>query len=133
MFAVIDLARAVELRTPVTLLAPPLGRSLLEESAFADTVPVGPWLVDLDQCPEVRAVWQQRKPDSGWGYTFESELNFDQLRRHFRKFALVKIEGREHPVFFRYFDPLVLRAFLNDWGIAEQRSKFMAMISNLAT
>lgn len=130
-FAVVDLARAVELRAVVTLLLPPRGRSLLDESAFSDAVPVGPWLVDLEFCPDILSMWEQRKADSGWGYTFQSELNFDQLRRHFRKFALVEAEGREKPLFFRYFDPVVLQGFLSRWGEVEQREKFLAPINNL--
>ncbi|MEM6483573.1 MAG: DUF4123 domain-containing protein [Pseudomonadota bacterium] len=131
MFALIDLATAVDLRTTVTQLLPPQGRSLLEESVYADTVPVGPWLVDLRLSPDVNALWLNRRPESNWGYAFDSDLRFDQLRRHFRKFSLVALDGRKDPVFFRYFDPVVLSGFLSDWGEPEQTANFLEPLRNL--
>ena len=46
-----------------------------------------------------------------WGLLIESPVSFDELYKHFRKFLLVKTEdGRE--LYFRFYDPRVLRTFL---------------------
>ncbi|MGE0718901.1 MAG: DUF4123 domain-containing protein, partial [Alphaproteobacteria bacterium] len=46
-----------------------------------------------------------------WGLFVLAPLDLDQLRRHFRRFTVVATEdGR--PLFFRFYDPRVLRSVL---------------------
>lgn len=46
-----------------------------------------------------------------WGIYVESHANFDALRRHLRQFLMVDAEGESHRLFFRFYDPRVLRTF----------------------
>lgn len=46
-----------------------------------------------------------------WGIAFQSGASLEDLRKHFRKFLIVRnIEGEQ--LYFRFYDPRVLRAFL---------------------
>jgi len=47
----------------------------------------------------------------GWASYFSSHAPFDEIRHHFRKFLMVQVEGGEE-VYFRFYDPRVLRDFL---------------------
>ena len=46
-----------------------------------------------------------------WGIFFYSELEMEELCRHFRQFLLVQTEQGEE-LYFRFYDPRVLRIFL---------------------
>jgi hypothetical protein len=46
-----------------------------------------------------------------WGIFFQSSAPFQELHRHFRKFLMVHDE-KGTPLYFRYYDPRVLRVFL---------------------
>ena len=48
---------------------------------------------------------------NNWGIFADSGSDMEQLRRHFRKFLKVKTEAGEE-LFFRYYDPRVLRVYL---------------------
>lgn len=48
---------------------------------------------------------------SSWGIIFSSHWNFEECRRHFRKFLLVKTELGQQ-LYFRFYDPRVLKVFL---------------------
>ena len=48
---------------------------------------------------------------NSWGMFAETNVSLEELRKHFRKFLLVKTEeGKE--LYFRFYDPRVLRIFL---------------------
>ena len=48
---------------------------------------------------------------NSWGMFVETHVTLEDLRKHFRKFLLVKTEdGKE--LYFRFYDPRVLRIFL---------------------
>lgn len=48
---------------------------------------------------------------NSWGLFINTNTTLEELRKHFRKFLMVKTEdGKE--LFFRFYDPRVLRAFL---------------------
>lgn len=46
-----------------------------------------------------------------WGIFVVANSDMKTLRRHFRKFLMVNLEG-EGAVYFRYYDPRVLKTFL---------------------
>lgn len=49
--------------------------------------------------------------ERAWGIVFSSDASLDELRAHFRKFLRVKdMQGRS--LYFRFYDPRVLAAFL---------------------
>lgn len=46
-----------------------------------------------------------------WGVFIIAETNLDQLHRHFRRFLRIKTESGQQ-LYFRFYDPRVLRLFL---------------------
>jgi hypothetical protein len=70
-----------------------------------------PYLVRLEaDAPFTRALldlgWGK-----GWASYFTSYAPFDEIRHHFRRFLMVQVEGGEE-VYFRFYDPRVMRDFL---------------------
>lgn len=47
----------------------------------------------------------------GWASYFNSAAPFEEIRHHFRKFLMIQLQGGEE-VYFRFYDPRVLRDFL---------------------
>ncbi len=81
------------------------GRSATELAAWA------PYLVELPlEAPLIKALiakgWGK-----GWASYFTSKASFQDLRHHFRRFLMVQIENGAL-VYFRFYDPRVLRDFL---------------------
>lgn len=69
-----------------------------------------PYLVKLT--PELPfTAWLLRGWGESWGIFVESAADLRILRRHFRTFLMVYDEDGK-PLYFRYYDPRVLRAFL---------------------
>ena len=48
---------------------------------------------------------------NAWGWLFESALDFNSCLQHFRQFILAQKAGGDK-MFFRFYDPRVLKAFL---------------------
>jgi hypothetical protein len=46
-----------------------------------------------------------------WGLYLTSDRQFDDVRKHFRHFLIVSTEDRRE-LYFRFYDPRVLRTFL---------------------
>ena len=126
-FGLIDLASAVSLRMSVTRLPEPVALPLLDSKRFADLLPVGPWIVDLELAPSVYSNWRTSGLYRSWGVFLESDYDISALRSHFRKFNLVALDGSSRPVFFRYYDPRALRQFFRV-ATDEQYSAFMTPI-----
>jgi len=81
--------------------------------------------VQGDALAEVAPYLVAFRPDSGlldrlleegwggsWGVFVESRASFKELRRQLRRFLMVEDEGTGERVYFRYYDPRVLGAFL---------------------
>lgn len=62
-----------------------------------------------------------------WGTYIESASGFDKVRRHFRQFLKVEVESEARPLFFRFYDPRVLRIF-TDVITPEQKAEFLTDI-----
>jgi hypothetical protein len=79
-----------------------------------------PYLVRL----EAHAPLSRWLVEEGWGKSFGifawSRADFETLRRHFRRLLQVKDE-QGNRLFFRYYDPRVLRTYLPSCTIAELR------------
>lgn len=73
---------------------------------------VAPYLVGLSE----RSPFTQWILEHGWGKSWgifaESDATFIELRHHFRSFLKVINEEDGKTLFFRYYDPRVLRVFL---------------------
>jgi len=71
---------------------------------------VAPHLVALElQSPLLE--WWLERAGRNYGILLQSKASFDELRKHFRRFLMVKNEaGKKYR--FRFYDPRILRAFL---------------------
>lgn len=86
-------------------------QSLYEGEAGEELAPFGPYLVTLPDDPTVLEPWFAKTWGKSFGVLLASREPFAAVRRHLRRFLKVEMEdGRE--VYFRYYDPRVLRRFL---------------------
>jgi pSer/pThr/pTyr-binding forkhead associated (FHA) protein len=70
-----------------------------------------PYLVELSSNPTLAETLLREGWGKSWGIFLTTSGGFKETRRHFRHFLLVKTEeGRE--LYFRFYDPRVLRVFL---------------------
>jgi pSer/pThr/pTyr-binding forkhead associated (FHA) protein len=108
-----------------------LFESLYEGARGEELAPWAPYLVFLP--PQSRYLDQLVRESWGksWGVFVISRGAFAEVRKHFRKFLLVKLpDGKE--VYFRFYDPRVLRVFLATCN-AEQMTAFFGPISAFYT
>ncbi len=84
---------------------------------------VAPYLVELDEDDP----FTQWLLGQGWGKSWfifvESEITFKKLRNHVRSFLRVSDEDGKI-LFFRYYDPRVLRVFLPTCDAEQLKSMF---------
>ncbi len=63
----------------------------------------------------------------GWGQSWcvflTTSVSFEELRLHLRKFLIVKVEGGSQ-LYFRYYDPRILRLVLPCFGPEQLRNLF---------
>jgi hypothetical protein len=66
-----------------------------------------------------------------WGIFAISKVGFRELRQHFRSF--IKVYGPDgKPLYFRYYDPRVLRAYLPTCNPQEMRTVFGPVLRYIA-
>lgn len=85
--------------------------------ALAD---VAPYLVSFRRDSGLLDRLLQEGWGRSWGVFVSSGAAFPAVRRHFRRFLLVEEEGAGERMYFRYYDPRVLREFM---PIATPRQK----------
>lgn len=76
---------------------------------------VAPYLVHLPKGSGLLERLVREGWGRSWGVYVTSPLSFDEMRRHFRRILLVDLEEKGRPtkrVYFRFYDPRVLRDFL---------------------
>jgi hypothetical protein len=129
-YAVVDLASAVSLRPVVPRLLSAVAEPLLARTMPLQLLEVGPWLVHLSGAPEVEATIAGYGRAVPWGYYVVSGVDILSLRQSLRKFNLAKLPDRPAEVLFRYWDPRVLRIFL-DRATTVQRNQFFAWIDRI--
>jgi len=56
-----------------------------------------------------------------WGIYLTAHEKFSEVRRHFRRFLMVELESNHEKVYFRFYDPGVLRAFWPTCSSAQKR------------
>jgi len=71
---------------------------------------VAPYLFSYEQ-ESPFAQWLEEGWADAWGVFLSSRKNMDDLLKHFRQFLMVKTEDGEE-LYFRFYDPRVLRIFL---------------------
>jgi len=111
VFAVLDGASIPELRDRLYTCEPDhwcLYRGKLEP----DMAEVAPYLVALRKRQDAFTKWLLTEGwGNHWGIFAVSSVDLRKLRQHFRRFLMVQDpEGKS--VYFRYYDPRVLRIYL---------------------
>lgn len=100
-------------------------RSLYEGSAGDTLADVAPYLVEL---PDKRSRLVTALVTEGlmrrWGVFLTSTRPFKDVRRHFRRFLVVREEDTGERLYFRFYDPVVLRSFLPTCSVLQSREFF---------
>jgi len=128
VYALVDAAQ-----DPPTPESPGLAARLAEGEAPAECLyqgaqpelaAVGPWLVDLGAGDSETTT---ELLEQGWGRAwlvpFLSGAELAELRKHFRAFLLVEREGGGE-LYFRFYDPRVLRVYLPTATVDELAAVF---------
>ena len=93
-------------------------QSLFEGDAGSTLMHWPPYLVSLPANSPLLDVLVAKGWGKGWACFFTSPATFEDLQRHFSKFLMVQLE-QGAPVYFRFYDPRVLRTFLPAASSAE--------------
>jgi len=109
-FAILDAARIFgEMETAQSLQNNFLSLYMGKKEELLSAV--APYLFEYHEKSEF-ATWLHEKGwGNSWGIFVTSSLSLEELRMHFRKFLLVKTED-DKELYFRFYDPRVLRIFL---------------------
>jgi hypothetical protein len=129
LFAVLDGARAPRI---LELLR----ESVEEHHSLYDGIEgetmahVAPYLVRLTPGGRlfqalVREGWGRR-----WGIYLTSAQSFASVRRHLRRYLMVERQDRQERMYFRFYDPAVLRVFLPTTTVL-QRAELFAGVSEI--
>lgn len=126
VFALLDAARDQTI-LPLLQESGVVFRSLYEGPQGESLARWAPYLVEFP----AKSAFLERLLTLGWGKSwgvfFNSKAEFLDVRKHFRHFLLCKLpDGRE--VYFRYYDPRVLRVFLPT-ATPEQMKEFFGPVS----
>jgi len=86
-------------------------RSLYKGEPEEDLAAVAPYLFTLDRESPLAQFYIDNGWGEAWGLIVKTYKDFDKTQLHFRRFLMVKTEdGRK--LYFRFYDPRVLRIFL---------------------
>lgn len=105
-------------------------QSLYEGEAGEELAPFGPYLVALPRDAQFLEPWLQEAWGKSHGVYFTSGEAFASVRRHLRRFLMVQLEDGRN-VYFRFYDPRVLRLFLPECTYEEWISFFGSIDSYL--
>ncbi|HYO52169.1 DUF4123 domain-containing protein [Archangium sp.] len=129
LFAVLDAARERRMLKLLQGAGEPF-ESLYEGEEGKELAEVAPYLVSL---PKDSALLEQLMR-SGWGRSWglflTSRLPFKETRRHLRKFLMIEDASTGKQLYFRFYDPRVLRMFLPTCT-AEQRTEFLGRLGSI--
>ena len=98
-------------------------QSLYEGARGQELADSAPYLVQLSPDPRALATLVRASWGKGWGIFLTSPANFQDVRRHLRRLLIVRTEDRE-TLYFRFYDPLILRDFLSTCLPAEASQVF---------
>ena len=78
---------------------------------------VAPYLFEACE-PEFNSWFRQIGWGQAWGILLASDLPMNELQKHFRKFLFVSTDD-DQELYFRFYDPRVLRVFLPTCDVAQ--------------
>jgi len=110
LYAILDAARDPEVLQSLLVHGEPYYSLYdgLEGEKLAD---VAPYLVELSPASTLVAELVRVHWGKSWGVFLYCQADFKTMRRHLRRFLMVE-NDRGKNVYFRFYDPRVLRAFL---------------------
>ena len=100
--------------------------SLYEGEKGAELARFAPYLVDLNSASSLLASLVEQGWGDSWGIFLSSAGVFADVRQHLRRFLMIKQPDGEQ-VYFRFYDPRVLRVFVPGLN-AEERVTFFGPI-----
>jgi hypothetical protein len=109
LYAILDACDAPAVQAKVSVLGASRALCLYRGELAPEMLEVAPYLIRLDELLLqwlVETVWSEP-----WGIFVVTKLEPGVVRRHLRKFLMVKDDAGES-MYFRYYDPRVLPAFL---------------------
>ena len=111
LYVVLDSARDERVAELVREAVDP-SRSLYEGPRGEALADVAPYLVQLRADSQLLDRLVAEGWGRSWGVFLDSRLRFELMRRHLRRFLVVEAEPTDEQLYFRYYDPRVLRDFL---------------------
>ena len=122
LFAIVDAARDVKALAAVRQ-AREYYESLFDGQLGAATAEAAPYLVAIPKNSPLLQTLLRLGWGRSWGVYFTSFLPFAEARKHLRRFLIVRSDdGRE--MYFRFYDPRVLRVFLPTCTVPEAMQFF---------
>jgi len=125
LFAILDAARDIRILA-LLLHHKEQCQSLYEGVEGAQLAQVAPYLVRLQKDSRLLEALVKEGWSKSWGVYLTSASDFLELRRHLRHFLQVKLPDGEQ-VYFRFYDPRVMRVFLPSCT-AEETMQFFGPI-----
>lgn len=89
----------------------------------ADLASAAPYLLRLERDAEVTTWLLTHGYGNSWGVFLHADGELAELRRHFRRFLMV-YDPTGKPMYFRYYDPRVLRVYLPTCQATELETLF---------
>jgi hypothetical protein len=111
MFVIIDAARSFVPVAIAKLLVANVA-NLFAGKKGDDLSDVAPHLCECDIGGNVAELLVVPYGKGEFGILIESDASWADIQRHLRQFLMVRRQANIRPVYFRYYDPRVLRAFL---------------------
>jgi len=93
-------------------------RSLYRGELDPDIEAAGPYLFTFPHNDEFKAWYTTGSPQDHWGVMVMALHSFEELYKHFRRFLMVETEDGKK-LYFRFYDPRVLRTFLPSCDTAQ--------------
>lgn len=121
LWAVLDACDSPDVPEKVEELGATKAVSLYRGKGETDFWAIAPYLTHVDE--ELLTWIKESLWSEPWGIFAEATSDLEKLRSHFRKFLTVQDSGGKK-MYFRFYDPRVLRTFLRSADEAELKEFF---------
>ncbi len=111
LYGIIDAARDPNLLPTLRALAPQ-ARCLFDDPLDPSLAAAAPWVVPLPPSDRFLAWWREQGIGQSWGIAATTDADLLSFRRHLKKCLRAQLPGGR-VVYFRFYDPRVLRVFLD--------------------
>ena len=122
LYMLIDAARSTEIY-PIISSAYNEYQCLFQGETAESLKDLAPYIMRLTHDSHFTDRMLSRSWGHSWGVFFTSSQDIEQLTKHFRKFTIVK-SSKYKSLYFRFYDPRILRNFLPSCNAAELEQFF---------